>query len=431
MPRKDAIEYMAKIFYDNLLTDLTLVGRPKRDYVQKMIEWGLTNGERIYSSDTDCSKTNDPECLYLSRVEAATLAIRAYERTPLEKEGFNIIDKPEMLERYKKNIELYEKDSKFHDDSAFAYLLKSYDMFTANYTLESLSDDFDLFQMPLASFFIKWFLKGTGTNITFNIDEVLDQDTKAKQLVLNNIKNKLAAGDFSGKVRIEQSDWGIQNFHFAFGGLDIVWQVNRAKTSIIFYVNNQYSFNIIEARPSNSIYIEAARKVLDGKASDYYMVSLVKKPISWITSGVASAKKIPIISDVLPDKVILDEDTTFTVIGQNLSSTLALSVDGCKDVIELGGIPALAEVAATSIDFIDSSSGTFTTRLFSCTPSSDFGVGIKAGAIKDAQNNILHNFEVNFLRDTVVTSVSISTAILNEPATFTVTGQNFPSTLAF
>ena len=118
----------------------------------------------------------------------------------------------------------------------------------------------------------------------------------------------------------------------------------------------------------------------------------------------------PNVSSVSPSNAILNQQTTFTVSGQNLPSTLVLFVPECASLVSLGG----------------SSSS----RQFRCTPS--YTAGTKASLVKDKSGGVtLHNFNISVVdTSTKVTSVSPSNATLNQLTTFTVSGQNLPSTLS-
>ena len=118
----------------------------------------------------------------------------------------------------------------------------------------------------------------------------------------------------------------------------------------------------------------------------------------------------PNVSSVSPSNAILNQQTTFTVSGQNLPSTLVLFVPECASMASPGG----------------SSSS----RQFRCTPS--YTAGTKASLVKDKSGGVtLHNFNVSVVdTSTKVTSVSPSNVTLNQLTTFTVSGQNLPSTLS-
>ncbi|RWX44235.1 hypothetical protein H206_02231 [Candidatus Electrothrix aarhusensis] len=99
---------------------------------------------------------------------------------------------------------------------------------------------------------------------------------------------------------------------------------------------------------------------------------------------------------VFPSEAMLGKSKVFTVTGQNLPSILAFSLDGCDNILALGGTPAVATAAVASMDFAAMAvadadlDGTATSLQFSCTPNS---VGLKTGSV-DYDNNS-YSFTVN------------------------------------
>ncbi|MCI5157265.1 MAG: DUF1566 domain-containing protein, partial [Candidatus Electrothrix sp. AUS1_2] len=92
---------------------------------------------------------------------------------------------------------------------------------------------------------------------------------------------------------------------------------------------------------------------------------------------------------VLPSEATLNESTTFTVTGSNLSSSVALVIDDCQNMLALGETPVVttAAVAAASMDFYSAAADdSVTSWQFSCTPSS---AGEKNVVVKDGSGNIL------------------------------------------
>ncbi|MCI5161681.1 MAG: hypothetical protein D3917_06595, partial [Candidatus Electrothrix sp. AX5] len=115
---------------------------------------------------------------------------------------------------------------------------------------------------------------------------------------------------------------------------------------------------------------------------------------------------LPVVTSVSPGEAVLDEQTIFTVTGQNLPSTLAFFVEECANLQSLGG--------------------TSTSMLFRCIPS--WTTGLKDGVVKDESGGTtLYSFQVNVSDETPVTSpivnsVTPTEAVLNQPTTFTVSG---------
>ena len=124
----------------------------------------------------------------------------------------------------------------------------------------------------------------------------------------------------------------------------------------------------------------------------------------------------PAVFAVTPNTAILDESIVFTVEGVNLPETTAFWIGECENVTPIIG-------------------GTTETRQFECTPSHT--AGIKEGVVKDKSGGTeLVKFTVNVqepaaVMPIVVTSVSPTTATLNQLTTFTVNGSNLPDSTAF
>ena len=118
----------------------------------------------------------------------------------------------------------------------------------------------------------------------------------------------------------------------------------------------------------------------------------------------------PKVTSVSPTSVTLGQQTTFTVRGQNLSSSLSLYIPECSGMTSL--------------------SGSSSSRAFRCTPS--YSAGNKSSLVKDKSGgSTLYSFNVNVVDTSPkVTSVSPTSATLGQQTTFTVRGQNLSSSLA-
>ncbi|MCI5217781.1 MAG: DUF4382 domain-containing protein [Candidatus Electrothrix sp. LOE2] len=139
-------------------------------------------------------------------------------------------------------------------------------------------------------------------------------------------------------------------------------------------------------------------------------------PLKNFTVTVSEAPTaLPVVNSVTPTEAVLGESTIFTVTGQNLPSTLAFWIADCENPTPSGG--------------------TSTSMKFRCTPG--WSIGRKDGVVKDEEGGTtLYSFQVNVSDEPPVTlpvinSVTPTEVVLNQPTTFTVTGQNLPSTLAF
>ncbi len=120
---------------------------------------------------------------------------------------------------------------------------------------------------------------------------------------------------------------------------------------------------------------------------------------------------LPFIVAVTPETATLNESTVFTVTGRNLREGMVFELADCADVMPIAG-------------------GTAEKRFFQCTPSN---TGVKKGTL---QHNLLYvpgNFSVNVQGEVTpkVTSISPTTATLDQSTTFTVVGSDLPDNLTF
>ncbi len=120
----------------------------------------------------------------------------------------------------------------------------------------------------------------------------------------------------------------------------------------------------------------------------------------------------PHVTSVRPSTATLNQQTTFTIRGSNLTSGMGFWIDQCEDVREIAG-------------------GSSSQRRFSCMPS--HSAGRKSGEVKDRPNGRrLLSFSVNVEAPAPsVTSVRPSTATLNQQTTFTIRGSNLTSGMGF
>lgn len=118
----------------------------------------------------------------------------------------------------------------------------------------------------------------------------------------------------------------------------------------------------------------------------------------------------PHIFAVTPEIATLNESTIFEVVGKNLSNTIAFELADCANITAIA-------------------SGTTEKLLFQCTPSNTSG--IKNGTLRYNEGNTV--FTVNVSEQIVpkVTSVTPTSATLNQLTTFTIIGSDLPNSLIF
>jgi hypothetical protein len=150
-------------------------------------------------------------------------------------------------------------------------------------------------------------------------------------------------------------------------------------------------------------------KVKSGVSIRFFlMVGLALALQVLATTPVSAAN--PIVNSVSPSIATLNQKTIFTVHGSNLPNDLKFWMDAC---------PTPAPVFT---------SGT-TSKRFECTPR--YTTGSKQVHVKDKNSNLLKNTYVTVVAAPTVTSVSPSTATLNQKTVFTVHGSNLTDDLKF
>ncbi len=83
----------------------------------------------------------------------------------------------------------------------------------------------------------------------------------------------------------------------------------------------------------------------------------------------------PIVTNITPSTVTLNQETTFSIIGKNLTDEVSFFIDECINPVSLGGTATLVK--------------------FKCTPS--YKTGSHWGVVKDVSGgDTLYNFDINF-----------------------------------
>ena len=144
---------------------------------------------------------------------------------------------------------------------------------------------------------------------------------------------------------------------------------------------------------------------------------------SELSSAVTATPMVsPQVTNVSPKQVVLDQLTEFTIKGTNLPSTLAFYIPYCQNMSQIGYSSSLAT--------------------FSCTPSSSttddgiVGLGNQTYLVKDAPGGMTLDTGVITVSaepeeetpEIEITSINPKTVLLNEEATFTISGTNMPDT---
>jgi len=186
--------------------------------------------------------------------------------------------------------------------------------------------------------------------------------------------------------------------------------VSSTKT-VISYTSTESQFKacfVIEGKENSTVSVR--HRMTESFTTNYIDWTITKK----CTTPPPPPPPTPTvsISSITPNTVKLNERTTFTVHGTNLPSDLALDIVDFDNIVQSGG-------SATELEFY-------------ATPTA---IGVKNATMRDeAGGAILKTLNITVEEDSVsvtpiVSSVTPTTANLNENTTFTIAGTDLPDTL--
>jgi hypothetical protein len=138
-----------------------------------------------------------------------------------------------------------------------------------------------MFPGGLASQHIDHYLTGGGTDFVEDVRHILVSDAK--------VRAKLSAAvlrSSRGCLSIEQSDYSVHDFRYAFGAIDrLDFQVDRASATVRVWFRDRYEWHPEDTtRPSNCVH-RAAVELKDSGAADFWMVGDATVPLALIRSG--------------------------------------------------------------------------------------------------------------------------------------------------
>ena len=151
---------------------------------------------------------------------------------------------------------------------------------------------------PIALTHLDWYLV-TGKGLDFkedaNIKDMMERDTGVQAAIAALIPPGRTTGKFASNLKIEQSDYAVEDFQFAFGAIDrLDFEVDfGAKTIHVwfqdFYEWHPYypglysAFSDDGARETNCLHAALVELKLTG-AADYWMKGEATVPLSLVSS---------------------------------------------------------------------------------------------------------------------------------------------------
>lgn len=154
----------------------------------------------------------------------------------------------------------------------------------------ALNRDTFMLVLPLARRHLVHYLAGSGANVKVDLEDVIRRDS--------NVRAKLAAHirrSPRGQFRVEQHDYDVKDFQFAFGAIDrLDFQVDRAAGLVHIWFQDRYEWHPVGfgykplpgdgRRPSNCVHAAMVELKISG-AKDYWMIGEAVIPLSLVTGG--------------------------------------------------------------------------------------------------------------------------------------------------
>ena len=127
---------------------------------------------------------------------------------------------------------------------------------------------------PLALALYQHFLDGSGADWVIDVDDMLRRDAGVRQKIFSAMKS----GALTGTTRLEQSDYQVDDFLFAFGGVDCVqWIVKlpprtkrRDTTPVKIAILDYYEFHPGRPGISQCAHAACVELVARGSAKNFW-----------------------------------------------------------------------------------------------------------------------------------------------------------------
>lgn len=103
-----------------------------------------------------------------------------------------------------------------------------------------------MYFMPIAQEHLRYYMSGKGGiyNENKNLKDLIENDDKVKQLFGNSMGGRINAGVNEGHFMIEQGHYGLQDYRYAFGGIDRVdWMYDPGTKQVMIWFKDPYDFH--------------------------------------------------------------------------------------------------------------------------------------------------------------------------------------------
>lgn len=142
--------------------------------------------------------------------------------------------------------------------------------------------------LPLAQKHFDHYLTGGGKTLTVDLEDVIRRDSKVRNKLKPLVKKHCV-----GFTKINQSDYAIRDFQFAFGAIDrLDFQVDHASGRVHLWFKDRYEWHPVGfgyskfpddgVRDTNCVHAAMVELKSSG-ASDYWMEGDTVVPLSWLS----------------------------------------------------------------------------------------------------------------------------------------------------
>jgi hypothetical protein len=167
-----------------------------------------------------------------------------------------------------------------------------------------------LYDKPLATEHLRWFLTGRGAVLVedSNLELMLQTDSKVQVKIAQMIPSGRSSGTFADHVTITQDDYSDADFQFSFGEIDrLDFEVDFTAGTLHAWFQDRYEWHPVYPfykqmpgdykRDTNCVHA-AAVELKRGAAMDYLMKGEVTIPLKAIQS--AASRNDPWTDPPLP-----------------------------------------------------------------------------------------------------------------------------------
>lgn len=165
--------------------------------------------------------------------------------------------------------------------------------------------------LPLGQRHLDHYLAGTGANLPVDIADVIRRDSKVRAKLAAHIRRAPI-----GHFKVEQSDYAVKDFQFAFGAIDrLDYEVNRSAGTVHLWFQDRYEWHPVgfgyrkfadDGRRSSNCVHAAMVELKSTGAKDYWMVGDAVVPLSQVTGGAAPTPSGPTRRRILRESLEYD-----------------------------------------------------------------------------------------------------------------------------